>query len=280
MRLHHERLSLYGVLILPLPLLIVAGYLLPTLGVLGWSLSLPQWGLHNYEQIGQSPDLQRVIGRTLRICLLTTIISVVIAWLIAWRWRFATSRGRQWIELCVLLPFWLSILIRAFAWLVLLRHDGLISRAVSVWFTNPPALVRNELGALIGMVHFMVPYAVLPLLSSLHRVDDRLLWASSSLGASRLQSLLYVFVPLALPGIAAAAAIVFVFSLGFFVTPALLGGGKAAMLAEYIYVQMFQLAHWGLGAALSIVLMLLVLGMAVLFAQFVGFKRLPGRDDA
>ena len=274
-------LPVYGLLILPLPLLVIIGYLLPTLGVLGWSFSLPEWGTQNYAAIADNANLQAVIWRTLRICLLTTAISVAIAYLIAYRWRFATPRGRQLIELFVLLPFWLSMLIRAFAWLVLLRNGGLVSQGLMAtgWFDAPPPLVRNELGALIGMVHFMVPYAVLPLLSSLKQVDDSLLRASSSLGASHWQTLKDIFIPLTLPGVVAASAIVFVFSLGCFVAPALLGGGKAAMLAEYIYVQMFQLSNWGLGAALSIVLMLLVVGCALLFGQLIGYRRLLGRAE-
>lgn len=281
MRAHRDALPVYGLLVLPLPLLVLVGYLLPTLGVLGWSLSMPQWGLQNYAQVLENANLQAVIWRTLRICLLTTLISVAIAYLIAYRWRFATPRGRQMIELFVLLPFWLSMLIRAFAWLVLLRNDGLVGQTLmaSGLVAEPPQLVRNELGALIGMVHFMVPYAVLPLLSSLRQVDDSMLRAASSLGASRWQTLRDVFLPLTLPGVAAASAIVLVFSLGCFVTPALLGGGKAAMLAEYIYVQMFQLSNWGLGAALSIVLMLMVVGCGLVFGQLVGFRRLLGRNE-
>jgi putative spermidine/putrescine transport system permease protein len=273
-------LRIYALLILPLPLLILLGYLLPTLGVLGWSLSLPKVGLQNYAAIVDSAAIQAVIWRTLRICLLTTLISVAIAYLIAFRWRFASARGRLMIELFVLLPFWLSMLIRAFAWLVLLRNDGLINQGLLGLrlVDEPVALVRNELGALIGMVHFMVPYAVLPLLSSMSQVDDRLLRAASSLGAGRWLSLRDVFLPLTLPGVAAASATVFVFSLGCFVTPALLGGGKAAMLAESIYIQMFQLSNWGLGAALSIVLMAMVAVCAVVFGKLVGFGRFTGRQ--
>ncbi|MDD1148864.1 ABC transporter permease [Pseudomonas sp. TNT2022 ID357] len=280
--LSKEAVPIYGLLILPLPLLVLAGYLLPTLGVLSWSLSMPEVGVQNYAAILESSNLQAVIWRTLRICLLTTLISVAIAYLIAYRWRFATVRGRQFIELFVLLPFWLSMLIRAFAWLVLLRNTGPINEGLLGlgWVDAPLPLVRNELGALIGMVHFMVPYAVFPLMSSMRQVDDSLLRAASGLGADHWQVMRAVFLPLTLPGLAAASVIVFVFSLGCFVTPALLGGGKAAMLAEYIYVQMFQLSNWGLGAALSIVLMLMVVGCTLLFGQLVGFRRLLGRAES
>ncbi|WP_460139627.1 ABC transporter permease [Pseudomonas sp. S2_E01] len=272
-------LRIYALLILPLPVIILVGYLLPTVGVLGWSLSLPQPGVQHYATIIDNATIHTVIWRTLRICLLTTLISVAIAYLIAYRWRFASGRGRQLIELFVLLPFWLSMLIRAFAWLVLLRNDGLVNQSLLTLgiVDEPLALVRNELGALIGMVHFMVPYAVLPLLSSMRQIDDGLLRAASSLGARRWAMLRDVFFPLTVPGVAAASATVFVFSLGCFVTPALLGGGKAAMLAESIYIQMFQLSNWGLGAALSIVLMLMVAVCALVFGKLVGFARLTGR---
>lgn len=272
-------LRIYALLILPLPIIILVGYLLPTLGVLGWSLSLPQPGVQHYATIIDSATIHTVIWRTLRICLLTTLISVAIAYLIAYRWRFASGRGRQFIELFVLLPFWLSMLIRAFAWLVLLRNDGWINQSLLTLgiVDEPLALVRNEVGALIGMVHFMVPYAVLPLLSSMRQIDDSLLRAASSLGAGRWATLKDVFLPLTVPGVAAASATVFVFSLGCFVTPALLGGGKAAMLAESIYIQMFQLSNWGLGAALSIVLMLMVAVCAWVFGKWVGFGRFTGR---
>ena len=271
-------LPVYGLLILPLPLLVIVGYLLPTLGVLGWSFSLPEWGTQNYAAIADNANLQAVIWRTLRICLLTTAISVAIAYLIAYRWRFATPRGRQLIELFVLLPFWLSMLIRAFAWLVLLRNGGLVSQGLMAtgWFDAPPPLVRNELGALVGMVHFMVPYAVLPLLSSLKQVDDSLLRASSSLGASHWQTLKDIFIPLTLPGVVAASAIVFVFSLGCFVTPALLGGGKAAMLAEYIAVQILDTLNWGTGSMLAGALLLAVIAILALLSRFANLREVFG----
>lgn len=252
------------------------------MGVIGWSLTLPQPGLENYSTILLSADLRAVIKRTMVICFETTLISVAIAYLIAYRWRFATPKGRQMIELLVLLPFWLSILIRAFAWLVLLRSDGLINTALQSLgiIDSPLPLVRNELGAVIGMVHFMVPYAVWPLLSSLSQIDDSLLRAAKSLGAGRWRTLKDIFLPLTVPGLAAASATVFVFSLGCFVTPALLGGGHASMLAEYIYVQMFQLSNWGLGAALSVVLMVLVVVCAWGFGRMIGFKRFMGGVQA
>ncbi|PSM20372.1 ABC transporter permease [Nitratireductor sp. StC3] len=273
-----ETLKIWVFLILPLPVLVVLGYVVPTAGVLGWSFTLPEPGVQNYAAVLESQRLQTVIWRTLRICLLTTVISVGLAYLIAYRWRFATPRGRQLIELVVLVSFWLSMLIRAFAWLVLLRGDGVINQTL-LWLgliEAPLPLVRNEFGAVLGMVHFMVPFAVLPMLNSFREVDDRVLNAARSLGATPGQVLRDIFFPLTLPGMAAASGIVFIFSLGSFVTPALLGGGRAVMLAEYIYLQMFQLSNWGMGATLAIVLMAMVVVTALIFGRLFGFKNIAG----
>lgn len=277
-RATREDLVVWCGLILPLPVFVLLVYILPTLGVLGWSVTLPTPGLQHYSAIIETPALRSVIWRTLRICVLTTLISVTLAYLISYHWRFASARGRQFIELFVLLPFWLSMLIRAFAWVVLLRNDGLVNASMQAvgLIDTPLTLVRNEFGAVLGMVHFMVPYAVLPLLGSFRQVDDRVLNAARSVGASRGQVLRDIFFPLTLPGVAAAAGIVFIFSLGSFVTPAVLGGGKAAMLAEHIYLQMFQLSNWGLGAALSVVLMALVLICALIFGRIFGFRKIMG----
>jgi putative spermidine/putrescine transport system permease protein len=266
----------YGLLI-PLPLLVAIGYLAPLVGVLAWSVTMPAGiGLGHYAEIASSPLIQGILVRTVRICILTTIVSVPIAYVLAYHLRFGRRWKRRLVELCVLLPFWISVLIRAFAWLVILRNDGIVNTSLlAAGVTDQPyPLVRNEFGVIVGMAHFMVPYAVFPLLSAMEHVDDTLLKAARGLGAGYWTLMRSVFVPLTAFGIAAAAAIVFVFSLGFFVTPAILGGGRVVMAAEYIYVQMFNVSNWGLGSALAIVLMVIVAGAAAGVMRVPGFRRL------
>lgn len=264
-------------LALPLPTLLALAYLLPLAGVLAWSVSMPAGiGLGNYRQIATDPLILSIIFRTLRICIVVTLASVAIAYFLAYHLRFGSPWTKRLLLIGVLIPFWLSALIRAFAWLMILRGNGLANTFLQSTglITEPLALARNELGVMIGMVHFLVPYAVLPILSSLQHIDDKLLRASRSLGAGFWRSFKDILLPLSGSGLLAATVIVFVFSLGFFVTPAVLGGGRVIMVAEYIYVQMFQLSNWGLGAALSAVLMFIVVVLMLALIKIVGIRRL------
>ncbi|WP_439631994.1 ABC transporter permease [Shinella sp.] len=264
-------------LALPLPLLLVLAYLFPLAGVLAWSVSMPAGiGLGNFRQIATDPLILSIFLRTLRICTVVTLVSVAIAYFLAYHLRFGSSWKKRVLLIGVLIPFWLSALIRAFAWLMILRGNGLANSFLQSagLITEPLALARNELGVTIGMVHFLIPYAVLPIFSSLQHIDDRLLQASRSLGAGFWRGFKDILLPLSSSGLLAATVIVFVFSLGFFVTPAVLGGGRVVMVAEYIYVQMFQLSNWGLGAALSAILMLIVVALMLALIKIVGIRRL------
>ena len=150
---------------------------------------------------------------------------------------------------------------RTFGWLIALRGNGLLNSwlMASGLIDSPLSLVRNETGVIIGMVHFMIPFAFFPILSSMRQIDQRTLLAARGLGASRVRAFFSVFVPQTLQGVCGAFIMVFVFCLGFFIVPVLLGGGQTVMIAEYIFLQMFQTSNWGLGAALSVILLLLVL---------------------
>jgi putative spermidine/putrescine transport system permease protein len=182
------------------------------------------------------------------------------------------------MTLFVLVPFWMSVLVRAFAWITLLRDNGLINSAlidVGV-IAHPFAMARNEFGVVVGMVHFMLPYAVLPLYANMRGIDPRVVLAARGLGAGEFEAFWRVFLPLSLPGIAAAALLIFIFSLGFFVTPALLGGGKTVMIAEYVSVQIQQTVRWGLGTMLASVLLVAVFVLVATLSRFLKLRDLFG----
>ena len=172
----------------------------------------------------------------------------------------ARRRSAVLAEFCILVPFWISVLTRAFGWVALLSNRGLINTWLQAigFISEPLALVRNEFGVIVGMTHFLIPFAVFPLASAMRSLDDRVLLAARGLGSSRMRTFWTVFVPMTRSGIIGSALIVFVFSLGFFVTPAILGGGRSVMIAELIYLSIFQSPDWGLGAAISVVLVLFV----------------------
>ena len=244
---------------------------LPFLGVIKWSFTLPEPGLGQYGTLLSDPLVQSVFVRTFRICAIVTIVSVAAAYAIPVVWVRGTPAQRVIAEFCILVPFWISVLTRAFGWVALLSNRGLINTWLQAigFISEPLTLVRNEFGVIVGMTHFLIPFAVFPLASAMRSLDERVLLAARGLGASRMRTFWSVFVPMTAAGIIGAALIVFVFSLGFFVTPAILGGGRSVMVAELIYLRIFQSPDWGLGAAISVVLVLFVGALMALLFRYV-----------
>lgn len=247
-------------LIGPLVLFLAVAYLFPFLGVARWSVTLPEPGFGQYQAALTDPLIRSIFVRTLRVCALVTLISVTAAYAIALLWVRGGPVQRLVVELCILIPFWISVLTRAFGWLALLSNRGLINSWLQTAgvVAEPLALVRNEFGVVVGMAHFLIPFAVFPLASAMRSVDERVLMAARGMGASRTRVFWQVFVPMTRAGILGAVLVVFVFALGFFITPALLGGGRSVMAAELIYLRIFQTPDWGLAAAVSIIMMVAV----------------------
>lgn len=252
----------------PLLLLLGLAYGIPFFGVVKWSFTLPEPGLGQYRTLLTDPLVQSVFIRTFRICVFVTVAAVGAAYAIAYVWVRGTPAQRLVAEYCILVPFWISVLTRAFGWVALLSNQGLINtwlRAAGV-LSEPLALVRNEFGVVVGMVHFLIPFAVFPIASAMRTLDERVLLAARGMGASRTRIFWTVFMPMTMSGVIGSALIVFVFAIGFFVTPSILGGGRSVMVAELVYLRIFQSPDWGLGAAISITLVVIVgLLTAVLF---------------
>jgi putative spermidine/putrescine transport system permease protein len=243
-------------------------YAIPFLGVAAWSVTLPKPSVGQYERLVADPLVFSVFVRTFRICAIVTFCSVAAAYSIAYVWVRGTRLERRLTELCILIPFWISVLTRAFGWLALLSNRGLLNTWLqAAGLTDSPLqLARNEPSVIIGMTHVLIPFAAFPLASAMRAVDERVLLAARGLGASRLRIFWRVFVPMTASGVIGGALIVFVFALGFFVTPAILGGGRSIMAPELVYLRMFQSPDWGLGAAVSVALVLIVgLLLAVLY---------------
>lgn len=252
----------------PLLAFLAAIYAIPFVGVAEWSVTLPKPGAGQYERLAADPLVLSVFLRTFRICAIVTAISVAAAYAVAYVWVRGTPVQRRLTELCILIPFWISILTRAFGWLALLSSRGLVNSLLmaSGLIDSPLQLSYNEFCLILGMTHVLIPFAAFPLASAMRSVDERVLLAARGLGASRLRVFWSVFLPMTASGVVGAALIVFVFTLGFFVTPAILGGGRSIMVAELVYLRMFQSPDWGLGAAVSVTLVLIVgLVMAALF---------------
>jgi putative spermidine/putrescine transport system permease protein len=269
----------WWLLILPALVLMLVFYVYPLAEVLWISVTEPEPGLGNYERLLTSPAVQRVWVTTLRICVITTVITLLCGYVVAYALASAPLRLQRWMFLFVLLPLWISVLVRAFAWVTLLRRQGLINEALLATglIEEPLRLIWNEFGIAVGMINYMIPYAVLPLYASMRDIDPRLVPAARGLGASRLEAFRRVFLPLTLPGIIAATVLVFIFSLGFYVTPAILGGGRTLMIAEYIKLQILDLIRWGLGTMMASTLLIAILLLLWLMSRLVDIRRVFGQ---
>ena len=273
-----NRHAIYWLIVLPALLMLVLLYFVPLGNVLLTSVTDPKPGLDNYGLLFTSASVQRSLLTTARIAAITTVFALLLGYGVAYAMRAASTRTQRLMLVLVLLPFWISILVRSFAWIALLGTQGPLNSALLAWglVDEPVSLVRNETGVLIGMIHVMVPYAVLTLYANMRGIDLGLVAAARSLGASRWQAFRLVFLPLTAPGLIGAGLLVFILSLGFYITPALLGGGKVLMIAEYVAVQINDTLRWGLGTMLAATLMIAVLGILWALSRAVDVKRLFG----
>lgn len=247
--------------VLPLLLLMLAVFILPIALMLARSVTQPEWTIEHYQNLIETSVYLRVLGRTLRIAVITTIVCAVLGYPLAY-WMRGLSPQRQVLATAlVVLPFWISILVRTYAWIVVLGNAGVVNRMLlDLGLVGAPvAFLYNELGVIIGTTNVLLPFLVLPLFAAMVRIDDRLLHAAESLGASRSTVFRRVFFPLSLPALAAGSILVFILTFGFFITPAILGGGRVPMVANALDLLINQFARWETAAALSTVLLVVTL---------------------
>ena len=266
-------------LLLAAPVFLLAFlYLYPLSKVLWLSVTVPTPGFGNFAKLYTSDAIRHIVWTTARLSAITTVISLLLGYAIAYAVLHVRQRHAELLLFFVLLSFWLSVLIRAFAWLTLLQNRGLVNTLLLDWglIDAPLALVRNEFGVVLGMVHYMIPFAVLPLYANMKGIDPRLVPAARGLGATPGEAFFKVYLPMSVPGLISAGILVFVFSLGFYVTPALLGGGKTIMIAEYIAVQITDTLNWGLGTMLATSLLLTVFGLLAVMSFFVDLRKVFG----
>ena len=246
----------------PLFTFMLVGFNLPIFVMLAWSISHPTPTLAHFIILFEVPIYLRVLANTLRIAAITVFFVVLLGYPLAYWMRSMHPRRRIFVLAMVALPFWISILVRTYAWIVILGNNGLVNRALlnlGVIHT-PIGFLYNELGVIIGTVNVLLPFFVLPLYAGMNRIDDRLVQAARSLGAPQRVIFWRIFFPLTVPSVVAGAILVFILTLGFYITPAVLGGGRVPMVANAIDLLINELPRWELAAALSTVLMVGVVG--------------------
>ena len=220
-----------------------------------------EFSMVNYQKMIEYKSYARVFLTTFKVSLLTTLVCILIGYPLAYFLAQLPQRMAAIFMLTVLLPFWTSLLVRTYAWLVLLQKKGILNDfaiQIGLWET-PVKLVHNMTGTLIGMAHIMLPFLVLPLYGAMRRIDPDLMHAAANLGAKPVQAFWKVFFPMSLPGMVAGSLIVFVLCLGFYVTPAVLGGGRVVMVATQITAILENQFNWGAASALGVVLLIATL---------------------
>jgi putative spermidine/putrescine transport system permease protein len=249
--------------LLPALILVVIFFIIPVLMLLMRSVLEPELGLQNYKTLLGSTTYLRIFLNTFLVAGVVTAISIVIGYPVAWLLAIMPEKWSRLVLAIIILSMWTNLLTRTYAWMVLLQRTGVINKSLmGLGLTDQPLpLVNNLVGVTIGMTYIMLPFVILPLMGVIRTIDPAILRAAALCGATRLQCFTRVLLPLSLPGIAAGALMVFVMSLGYFVTPALLGGTANMMLAELVAQFVQSLVNWGIGGAAALVLLVVTLAL-------------------
>jgi ABC-type spermidine/putrescine transport system permease subunit I len=269
---------------LPAVLMVGALFLFPIGRLAAVSVRFPDLSFDVYAELFAGSGYYQILLRTLKISASVTVGCLVLGYPVAFLMVRSRPAIRSIIVLLVLLPFWTSLLVRNYALVYLLQQHGVVNELLLAWgiVSKPLPLMFNEFGVLLGMTNALLPFMVLPIYVSLQAQDKAMLEAASSLGSTPSISFLTVTLPLSVPGVTAGALIVFATALGFWVTPALLGGGRVLLAATYIAGQIEELLNWPMAAAASIVLLTVVVAVISLYRWATRINRLTatGSGDA
>ncbi|WFC64560.1 ABC transporter permease [Pseudomonas sp. REST10] len=217
------------------------------------------------------PVYLEIILRSFKLAALTVLATLALCYPAAFWVARQPERMRNFCLFLITLPFFTSLIVRLYAWLLILRPSGFINTTLlALGIHNPLELIYTETAVLIGMTYIFIPFMFMPVYASVEKLDKRLLEASADLGASRWQSFWKVIFPLTLPGIAAGSIIVFIPSLGNFIVPSLLGGARVLMIGSLVEQQFLAARNWPFGAALAMLLMAAVLVCLLLYVLVQG----------
>lgn len=263
---------------LPALTLIALFFVVPVVALLLRSVTEPVPGLQNYAILFGDGTYVRVFFNTFLVATVVTAVTVILAFPVAWMLAIMPPALGSIVFGIIILSMWTNLLTRTYAWMVLLQRTGVINRTLMDigLISQPLPLINNLTGVTIGMVYIMLPFMILPLVGTLRAIDPMTLRAAALCGASPFDAFRRILLPLSLPGIAAGGLMVFVMSLGYFVTPTLLGGTSNMMLAAMIAQMIQSLLNWGLGSAAAFILLLVTMALYALQLRLVGAKRMTG----
>jgi len=276
--LWREQLAM-GAVILPPILYLLSLYVLPA-GIMltysFWTIDqnyqlVPAWNLEEYQYFTTQPAYTQILMRSFRMALLNTVISLAVAYPLAYFLsRYVRNRWKNVLLVMLIAPAWTSFLIRIYAWMLILGDNGLINftlRGLNL-INEPLPLLFNQTSLLIGLLYIYLPYMLLPIYASLEKINPSLLEAAQALGANPPRAFLRVTLPLSLPGVVAGGMITFIPTLGEYVAPTILGGRTGYMYGNLIAEQ-FSIFDWPLGAAMAAILLACVLALVLVFSRLI-----------
>lgn len=213
-----------------------------------------------------------VIWRTIKTAFYITILCIILAYPVAYCLKKVKSKTiRNIIMACIMIPFWISLLVRSFSWMVILQDQGIVNTfLMNIGIIKKPLpLLYNTIGVLIGMTHILFPYMALSIYSTMESIDDQLTQVAQVLGAKPKKAFFQIFLPLSIPGVVLGSILVFVLSLGYYITPALLGGPKNLLISTLIQINISSTLNWPLASSLALVLFILTFAILGLFLLLV-----------
>jgi putative spermidine/putrescine transport system permease protein len=270
-----------ALLLLPCLAWIAFFFLLP-LGLMAWhSLAAEGYSLKAYAVVFTSPLYAKVMLTTLETASIATLLALLLAYPVAYALTISAGVWRALILMFVFIPYWVDIIVRTYSWLIMLGDHGLVNGLLrkTGLAHGPIELLYNEFSVLIAMVQILLPLTIVILFGAMLRIDRTLVAAAKIHGASGWQAFRTVFFPLSLPGVYGAALLVFVLSLGFYVTPALLGSPRQTMIAQTIMVEASDLLDWGQASAAGFVLLFITTLIATIYNHYFSLDRLWGGSD-
>jgi putative spermidine/putrescine transport system permease protein len=274
-----RRIDGWGLLLVPGVVFLLLAFGVPLAGMMLRSLTDPSPA--KYLEVFQTRTFLVSMGYTFQLALIVTLACLLLGYPWAYLMHTAGPKLRWVLAGMVILPFWSSLLVRTYAWSVLLRPSGVINYVLHQLglVQQPLALMGNTLGVAIGMTQIMLPFMVLPLFAVMSRMDPDLMPAAQGLGARPISAFMRVFLPLTLPGVAAGSVLVFVVSLGFYITPTVLGSARSPMLSQHIVNQTSVLLDFGLASALAVVLLAITVTLIYVGSRFASLGEALGFEE-
>jgi ABC-type spermidine/putrescine transport system permease subunit I len=229
-----------------------------------------------YVKAFTRPVYLRILRTTFEVSALTTLIALLLGYPVAYLFTNVSGKVKGVVTVFIILPFWTSIIVRMYAWMSLLGYNGIFNRLFieGGLISEPFPMMFNRLGVLVGMVHFMLPYMILSIYAVMSGIPPDYMQAGANLGAPPIRRFIKIYLPLSMPGIGAGCLLVFIISLAFFITPALLGGLRDTMIAQIIEQEMSQTFDWPFAAALSTILIAVTTTLYIIYSKLMSVERI------